>query len=200
MGRAVQNGDLIEFAGREWRVLDARENTVLVIAQYVTDFRAYHDVRRGITWENCSLREYLNGDFYRSFTGEDRVRILPSVNKNADNQWYGSEGGKDTEDWIFLLSIEEAACRYFGDSSSVLNNPGTRRYKYWFNRGDEANNKKRLTNGMWWLRSPGRTNRHAAYIHGLSPGQSDSSGGCVGVNGNNITGQGGIRPALWLKL
>jgi len=27
----------------------------------------------------------------------------------------------------------------------------------------------------------------------------DSSGGCVGINGNGITGNGGLRPALWLK-
>jgi len=80
-----------------------------------------------------------------------------------------------------------------------LQNPENQKYKYWFNRKDE-NNSKRLTNGSWWLRSPGRTNRVATYIHGLAPNQLDTSGGCVGVNGNNITSSGGVRPALSMKL
>ena len=29
------------------------------------------------------------------------------LNKNLDNQWYGSKGGADTMDSVFLLSFEE---------------------------------------------------------------------------------------------
>ena len=57
----------------------------------------------------------------------------------------------------------------------------------------------------WWLRSPGRNNLKAVYIHG---------DGNIGIQGNNIflcnisscfhpaTGdnRGGVRPALWLTM
>lgn len=84
----------------------------------------YHDIYKDITWAECSLQKYLNGEFYDKFSAADQSRIIQVVNKNPDNQWYGSKGGKDTQDGIFLLSLEEAACKYFGDSSSKLYNPG----------------------------------------------------------------------------
>lgn len=129
------------------------------------------------------------------------------MNKNHDNQWYGSRGGEDTHDYIFLLSIEEAVCKYFGDSSKYLENRRPKQ-RYWFQNKDENNNKRIAGfegyTWWWWLRSPGRLNRGAAYIHG---------DGNIGIQGNGtfrynsktihpITGEnfGGVRPALWLKL
>ena len=194
----MQTGDKIIFNNYKWRVLDIQNSTALIITEYIVESCPYHENVKDITWADCSLRKYLNGEFYDNFSAEEKSRIIPTENKNSDNQWYGAKGGADTRDSIFLLSIEEAACKYFGDSSAILQNPGKQKYKYWFNKKDK-NNINRLTNGWWWLRSPGRTNRVAAYIHGLAANQLDSSGGCVGVNGNGVKGLGGVRPALWLK-
>ena len=33
----------------------------------------------------------------------DQARIVEVINKNSDNQWYGTDGGCDTNDKIFLL-------------------------------------------------------------------------------------------------
>lgn len=94
-------------------------------------------------------------------------------------------------------------CRYFGDSSSKLQNRG-KNQKYWFERKDENNSKRieRLEGKKgvfwWWLWSPGRVNVKAVYIH---------SDGNIGIQGNILKGnisdgecKGGVRPALWLKL
>ena len=201
----MQAGDKISFGNYEWRVLEVQNNTALIITEYIIEQRAYHNAYKDITWADCSLRKYLNGEFYDRFTVADKSRIIPVLNKNSDNQWYGSKGGSDTQDSIFLLSIEEAVCRYFGDSSSKLYNPG-RNQRYWFERKDK-NNSKRIVrlesrkegSWWWWLRSPGRVNIKAVYIHG---------DGNIGIQGNNILKgnisdgecKGGIRPALWLKL
>ena len=150
------------------------------------------------------MRKYLNGEFYDKFTAAEKSRIIPVLNKNPDNQWYGSKGGEDTQDSIFLLDIEEVVCRYFGDSCSKLYNPG-KNQRYWFERKDE-NNSKRIARLVgennriwwWWLRSPGRVSIKAVYIHG---------DGNIGIQGNNILKgnisdgrcTGGVRPALWLK-
>ncbi|SDE91806.1 hypothetical protein SAMN04488542_103205 [Fontibacillus panacisegetis] len=196
----------LSFGGYHWRVLDIRNNTALIITENIIEQRAYHDAYKDITWADCALRKYLNGEFYDNFNATDQSRIMPVINKNPDNPWYGSKGGTDTQDSVFLLSIEEVVCKYFGDSSSKLYNRG-KNQKYWFERKDE-NNSKRIARleankggiiWWWWLRSPGRVNVKAVYIHG---------DGNIGIQGNNILKgnisdgkcTGGVRPALWLKL
>jgi len=201
----MQVGDKIVFGKYEWRVLDIQSSTALIITEEIIEQRAYHDVYKDITWADCSLRKYLNNEFFDKFTTADKSRIIPVINKNSDNQWYGSNGGADTRDSIFLLSLEEVTCQYFGDSSSKLYNPG-KNQRYWFERKDE-NNSKRLArlqekdwHWWWWLRSPGRVNVKAVYIFGTD--------GNIGIQGNNILKgnisdgkcTGGVRPALWLKL
>jgi hypothetical protein len=199
----IKIGSALSFGGYNWRVLDMQNNTALIITEDIIEQRPYHDTYKDITWADCELRKYLNGEFYDKFNAADKSRIIPVINKNLDNQWYGSKGGADTRDSIFLLDIEDVVCRYFGDSSEKLQNRSKSR-KYWFNNKDE-NNSKRLAkfkgyDYWWWLRSPGRINRAAAYIHG-------NPGGCVGINGNSVffrsfgpERDGGVRPALWLKL
>lgn len=200
----MQVGDKIEFGSYEWRVLDIQNNTALIITEYIIEQGRYHDAYKDITWADCSLRKYLNGEFYDKFTTADKSRIVPVTNKNPDNHWYGTKGGEDTRDCIFLLSLEEVTCKYFGDSSSKLYNP-KKNQRYWFERKDE-NNSKRIArlkgvewSTWWWIRTPGRVGVKAVYIHG---------DGNIGIQGNNILkgnisdGKclGGIRPALWLRL
>ena len=199
----MQVGDKIVFDKYEWRVLDIQNNKALIITEDIIEQRVYHDAYKDITWAECSLRKYLNNEFYNQFTEADKSRIIPVLNKNRDNQWYGSKGGADTRDSIFLLSLEEVTCQYFGDSSSKLHNPG-KNQRYWFQRKDENNSKRIAINKndkwchWWWLRSPGRVNVKAVYIH---------PDGNIGIQGNNILKgniaegkcRGGVRPALWLK-
>jgi len=200
----MQIGDKIVFDKYNWNILDIKNNAALIITEGIIEHRRYHDAYEEITWAECSLRKYLNGEFYDRFSAVDQSRIIPVINKNLDNQWYGSRGGEDTEDRIFLLSLEEVSCKYFGDSSSKLYNPG-KNQRYWFERKDENNSKRIAVNNKeewyywWWLRSPGRVNKKAVYMF---------PNGNIGIQGNNIFKgniaegecRGGIRPALWLNL
>lgn len=198
-----KTGDIITFGGYEWRVLDIKSTAALIITEDIVEKRPYHDVYKDTTWADCGLRKYLNGEFYEQFSEADKSRIIMVTNKNLDNPWFGTSGGDDTQDRLFLLDIEDVVCRYFGDSGDHLRNR-SKKQNYWFQRKDE-NNSKRISKFMgydywWWLRSPGRINRAAAYIHG-------DPGGCVGVNGNSVfftrfgaERDGGVRPALWLSL
>ncbi|ADL49979.1 DUF6273 domain-containing protein [Clostridium cellulovorans] len=200
----IKIGSLLSFGNYNWRVLDIQNNRALIITEEVIEERPYHNAYKDITWADCALRKYLNGEFYEKFNETDKARIIPVTNKNLDNQWYGSKGGVDTKDSIFLLSLEEV-CTYFGDSLSKLHNPG-KNQRYWFERKDK-NNSKRIARlqgqewgWWWWLRSPGRVNVKAVYIFGTD--------GNIGIQGNNILKgnidegrcRGGVRPALWLKL
>lgn len=199
----MRAGDRIAFGSYEWRVLDIQNNAALIISEEIIEKRPYHDVYKDITWADCALRKYLNGEFYDQFSEADKARIISGINKNSDNPWFGTKGGPDTQDSIFLLDIEDVVCRYFGDSRENLLNR-SKKQNYWFQRKDENNVKRTATfmgyDYWWWLRSPGRINRAAAYIHG-------SPGGCVGINGNSVffrsfgpERDGGVRPALWLNV
>ncbi len=203
----MQIGDIISFDKYQWRVLDVQNNAALIITEEMVAQRPYHNRPGDVTWADCELRQYLNGAFYDTFSEVNRSRIMAVTNKNPDNPWYAAKGGGDTQDHLFLLSIDEAVCKYFGDSSRNLENRSAKQ-RYWFQKKDENNQKRKSTfDGFiwwWWLRSPGRDNRRAVYIHG---------DGNLGIQGNGtfhyssnglhpLTGDnsGGVRPALWLKL
>ena len=184
-------GEKIDFGGYEWRVLDVRDGRALLLSEYVIESRRYHERNEAITWENSTLRRYLNNEFYNSFTAEERRRIAETRLRNANNQWYGTNGGNDTTDRIFLLSLEEVV-QYFGDSGQLRNRPGNSYYI------DDQYNNARIAvelNGnahWWWLRSPGSNTYNAALV---------SDGGFVDVDGFLVSSvRGGVRPALWLNL
>lgn len=200
----VKTGVSIPFGAYQWSVLDKKDDKALIITEYIIEQGSYHDAYQDITWADCAVRKYLNGEFYDRFTAAEKTRILPVTNHNPDNPWYGSAGGIDTEDRIFLLSLDEAVCQYFGDSSEKLYKP-KKNQRYWFERKDENNSRRaaRLEEDQaicwWWLRTPGRVGVKAVYIHG---------DGNIGIQGNNVLkgniadGRcvGGIRPALWMTL
>ena len=195
----------MHFGGRVFDILDVKNGAALLLSRYIITQRPYHDAYKEITWADCALRNYLNADFYQGFSAQDRQRIIPTVNSNPANHWYGTPGGEDTKDWVFLLSLEEATCGLLGDSSAKLYSPG-KNQRYWFERKDENNARRtaRLAGEdgaiwWWWLRSPGRVGVKAVYVHG---------DGNIGIQGNNILKgniadgrcTGGVRPALWVQL
>ncbi len=203
----MQIGDVIPFGKYDWQVLDIKGDSALLITRDMIELRAFHNKAGDITWAESEIREYLNSDIYHSYSAEHRARIMLATLKNDDNPWFDTIGGEDTTDHVFLLSIEEAVCQYFGDSSKNLAIPSGK-YKYWFSRKDANNEKRRATYldqvWWWWLRSPGRKQAKAAYVHG---------DGNIGIQGNNaykcnlsgvyhpITNdvKGGVRPAMWVK-
>lgn len=204
----MQIGETLSFGAYVWQILDIKENRALLITRDIIGLYAFHNKPGKITWADSDLRRFLNTEFYNRFSEEDRAKIVPVTLKNDDNPWFDTSGGAETCDHIFLLSIEEAVCRYFGDSSENLKVPNGK-YKYWFARKD-VNNEKRRAEYLhcpwwWWLRSPGRKQAKAAYVHG---------DGNIGIQGNNaykcnlssvyhpVTNdvKGGVRPALWVAL
>ena len=199
----MQTEDKIQFGKYEWRVLATQDNSALIITDKIIEQRSYHNKYVDITWSDCSLREYLNVEFYNSFSESEKARIIPVINKNPDNPWFGTIGGDDTEDKIFILSLEELACKYFGDSSALLYNP-RKNQRYWYERKD-ANNERRgaiLLDKGWgswyWIRTPGRFSIKAVYVF---------PDGNIGIHGNNILKgnvadgycAGGVRPAMWIQ-
>ena len=208
-GAAPDNArdEIIQFGGYNWRVLDVQGESALIITEDIIEVRPYDSEFTDEVWESCTLRQYLNGEFLEKFTEEEQGLIIETKVSNPNNLWYGTWGGKDTLDKIFLLSLEEAD-RYFGNSGDYLNE---RRKDFNFdnlsfaadsnggffsNLGDNHRQAKYAdAPAFWWLRSPGILNSSAAFVF-------DNGG--VGVFGLDLycilDVICGVRPALWLKL
>jgi len=200
----------IQFGDYKWRVLALQGDKALIITEDVIDERPYHEEPAlFVTWETCTLRKYLNGEFLQKFTIEQRVKIIETHINNSDNLWYGTWGGNETQDKVFLLSLQEVD-RYFGDSGDYQN----RRRKNFccvygslgisaYNNGTILSNafdcdresKLGNDNYNWRLRSPGEYGSRTALVD--DDGYVRVCGSCYG---GYVESSCGVRPALWLNL
>jgi hypothetical protein len=207
-------GDIIQFGAFDWRVLDIQDGKALIITDKIIENKPYNTEFEDVKWETSDLRSYLNGEFYERFSESDRACIAQSQVINNDNPWYGTSGGSDTTDRIFLLSVEEVV-KYFGDSGHLANIPadseedGLLRDEYNDDRiayhiggsydsyvlDGERFDDYTVAEGeewWWWLRSPGCYDDMAADVW---------TRGCIGMDGADVNDpQGGVRPSLWLML
>ncbi|MCL2698664.1 MAG: DUF6273 domain-containing protein, partial [Oscillospiraceae bacterium] len=120
---AVTAGGTIIFGGYDWRVLEVKDGRALLLSDKVLELRPYHNTFANITWADSDIRTYLNGEFFNSFSATDRARIVQMSNTNPDNPWFGTAGGANTQDRIFLLSLDELV-RYFGDADQLAKPEG----------------------------------------------------------------------------
>ncbi len=108
--------DKVVFGKFNWKVLDIDEenNEVLLFGLNSDKFeeftdRTFNDKEEAVTWKDSAIREWLNGEFLETgFTPEERAMIVLSDVENADNTKYQTEGGEDTQDYVFLFSENEA--------------------------------------------------------------------------------------------
>ena len=48
----------------EWTVLDRQEDRALLLSKYALDAMPFHEVEDwNVTWADCTLRSWLNGEF-----------------------------------------------------------------------------------------------------------------------------------------
>jgi hypothetical protein len=183
----------VTFGKYKWRVLDEKDGKALLLSEDILEKRAYHHEYVDITWEHCDLRSYLNGEFLRTFKEEEQRQVTTVTNKNEDNQWYKIEGGNDTSDKIFLISLTEVV-KYFGDSGKLQNPTKEEKDQWYFHDRYSDARKSKYGNewSWWWLRSPGCLSNYAANV--CDDGDLTMDGDCVHID------EGGVRPALWLNL
>jgi hypothetical protein len=193
--QAASVGELIEFGGREWRVLDVQGRYTLIITENTIGRREYHTIWERANWETSTLRQWLNGEFLNDFSAEDRARIRETYVINSDNPWGGDlGGGPNTTDRVFLLSLDELG-RFFG-GSGLWADPSRPDFHPWvLTDGHDSTRIARDAGGngtAWWLRTPGGNNHHAVYV--------DSVGRIVAYGTTLIDPLKYVRPALWLRL
>lgn len=174
----------------EWLVLeyDEANQKALLLSRYGLETKPYNTTNISITWEDCTLRTWLNQDFLNTaFTAEEQQAIKITNVSNSKGKGYSgwsTNGGNDTQDKVFLLSYSEAFRKYFISDSERQTKPT----EYAKAQGAYENSKN--GNYWWWLRSPGSSQNYAALVNTAGSRSSKSV---------NTIGDA-VRPALWLDL
>ena len=199
----------------KWRVLSNGNQQLFLLSDQNLDVFQYHTEPEYVTWETSTMRSWLNGYGASSNTGgssgtdytgdnfldtafstEEQSAIVETTvvnNDNKDDIIYGTdgEGGNNTTDRVFLLSIEETDNRnYFPQFSSSRYSTNT---AYVADGGKLGSSMYEAGEGdRWWLRSPGSNNTMAAFI--------EEDGGDA-YEGNPVNNKGAaVRPAFNLDL
>lgn len=168
--RAAEIGDTVSFGGFDWYVIGRAEDTETLLCRQSIGIMPYHSEAGDITWENCSLRHWLNSEFYNAFTDEERALIVQTECENPDNTDYigtVTPGGSTTADAVYLLSLPEAKAL----PQELL-----------------------ACDRYWWLRSPGKHRYYAAGVY--SSGVIDA----LGYFANYPDYESAVRPALRIRL
>lgn len=175
----------------KWRVLKNDGETLFVVADQGLDCKAYNENNVHVTWENCDLRQWLKNDFYETaFNGSEQGAIVPQTVVNGNNPEYGTEGGNDTIDKVYLLSIGEAENLDYGfcdigiGSASRRMQPSDYAYKrgvHTYADNGASNHESNEGNCLWWLRSPGYDTQwfYAARVNDGGQRRSDWYVGCT---------------------
>ncbi|MCM1246410.1 MAG: DUF6273 domain-containing protein [Roseburia sp.] len=161
----------------EWTVLERKGNSVLLISTYILAKKRYYPLnKKTVTWRDCSLRKWLNENFYqKAFDESERGKIIETELNNTDE--------KNTRDSVFLLSEDEVekymksegdrkACYYngFGFVTWGWLLRGERTFERWDTTGNYAYNASMVN----------------YYGEAMSYGDAK--------------GKKGVRPALWLQV
>ena len=139
------------------------------------------------SWEECTLRAWLNGEFLNKFTEAEQAKILTTEVKTEANRAFGTSGGNDTNDQVFLLSLEEIE-EYLPTEADRVCYPN-----------DDAKNAGVYEMGgvSYWLRTPGNDATYVVIV-GNSGGISVSG---FLADGSATDAPGiGVRPAIWVEI
>ncbi len=208
-----------------WDVLAIEDGKMLVISDKVLDSYCFNNTDgqpqpAGLSWENCTLREFLNGDFIDTcFTDDERAMIQtthltnPSSKDYLADYWGGldapydvlgpqnHEDGPETDDRVFVLSVEEVL-KYMGEEDDYRPDD-----EYPFSRFVGASGRTaRITSSIRYAGNVyyEHTTCEACWI---TRTLSDPDEGVVYLTSNgsffnwysNSVGLG-LRPAMWIEI
>ena len=207
----------------KWRVLSNADGKAFLLSDKNLDAVKYHEDNEEVTWEKSTMRSWLNGykakyntggksgidystgnaagndNFIGSaFSESEQKHIASTAVVNADNPSHGTDGGNDTTDKIFLLSIAEAKNKSYGftDSTNPTDTRKSVNTAYVYGGGHTGTDEMKGVDSAeyWWLRSPTYYAAIAAYV-GPNGKLSSEDGGTYVDEGYNA-----VRPAFNLNL
>ena len=168
----------------EWEVLDKADNKILVISKKALCCYPYLSEYENTTWADSEMRLWLNQSFYQDAFSSYHQEMILDTEVTADrNPEYSTDSGSDTNDKIYLLSIDEVK-KYFNSQSSRMCQPTV----YAKVQGSYLVD----SNSWWWLRTPGKDGKHISLVY--------TDGEIVSEGFRTYVTDGTVRPVMWLDL
>lgn len=135
----ISVGDRITLAGIRWIIvnIDVSQKIAMLLSEDIVCTHYYHEKRTGTVWAYCSLRQWLNTEFLNRFRPEEKNRIIKTRLENQGNEDWDTDGGRDTEDYIFVLSKKEC---------------------------ERISERFRKIDSYWWIRTPGYFQGTATFV------------------------------------
>lgn len=189
----------------KWRVLKVSGNEALLLADVNLDCLPYNDTYDYVTWEDCSLRAWLNKDFLNAaFSSQEKLAIKTVTNTtdiSPHSNFTQAYGGNDTKDQIFCLAWDDLDNPAYGfpENEGKSKARAARNSEYTVSRGATVSvNDGAEGNSWWWLRTPGYYNKCASFIShdGAYPEFSSGESGGISVTSSLPA----VRPALYINL
>ena len=176
----------------EWTVLDKDGMSLLLVSKQALAWQQYNTSYTDVTWENCTLRKWLNGTFLKNaFSTEEQAQIQNTTVSADNNPQYSTNPGNATTDKVFLLSINEVE-KYFNSNEARKCAPTAYAEAQGVWTSDTYKTPSGAATCWWWLRSPGSNQDEAAGVY------VDGSVGEYGRNVNHV--HGAVRPAMWITI
>ena len=172
-------------------MLAVEGDKALVISRYGLDCKVFHAGGYKATWDTCTLREWLNSDFFNyAFSVDEQTKIQDTTVSADKNPEFDTNPGQSTTDKVFLLSISEA--RHYFPSKEKGQCVAT---EYAIANGTKTSRDKKYTEDgspvcMWLLRTPGKGKSRVARTW---------VDGSINVEGVSLDADNGaVRPAMWI--
>ena len=192
---SVKPGDTVTlgtYAGKkiEWIVLDTGDNGALIITKEGLDAKQMDDETGTVEniWEDCDLRSWLNGEFYKeSFSEDEQKKINKSkvVFEKSSAEYVFARDGVDTEDYIFILSYKEAKKYFKSDDSRIC--PLTSEARTNGGYEDYKDSCK------WWLRTNAAYKNSYVFVSEKGEINPDKGASCYATDVC-------IRPVMWVNI
>lgn len=144
-------GDVVEFGtyeidsdftnGQEkieWKIIDIQDGKLILMASHNIDCIKYNDTWSNVTWEESSIREWLNGQFLENAFNEYEIKSLETYEKTGDRVYILSK-----EEWEMYQMNEPATNTEYAISKGIYNENGV---------------------GWSWLRNSGIDQDHAMEV------------------------------------
>ena len=199
---SVQVGDIITFGHYEqdndlanglepieWRVLLIEGDEAQIISLYALDAQPYNEKPAVARWTECTLRTWLNEEFYNTAFSDDEKSVI--ITKEIEN-WKEDP----TTDPVYLLSCDEAK-QLFSSNQDRQTIPTADCLAQGAYQSTKYGPKGGPGNAQWWLRTHSWESKYrAAYVAG--------SGGVMTCGGNSDgrveNTRWAIRPAVYVSL
>ena len=139
-GKADQNDEKEPI---KWRVLSVDGNDAFLLSDMTLDAKPYNEENKFVTWENCTLRNWLNDSFYNiAFTEKEKSVI-------TETKAVTSRGDGVLDKVSILSNIDAGNTSYgFNYDSVESETRAVKNTEYATSNGAFSYKE----NGYWWLR------------------------------------------------